>query len=267
MSDQQQPVFRLGFAELARLLGPDIVGEPVENEHYAANGDSQQLTTRGLMVWRKADNWTAFTDGYRTWVNGPNGVQERLNTERFDWERHPADISSVRYVGSPNYWPDRPYGPPIALVLHTEAGSEAGTQAWFQNPVAEVSAHFGVGLDGSIDQFVRLGDRAWANGVEETGSRWGEVYTGPAGFVRNPNNWTVSIETEDKGDPAQPVTDHQYLGVLAVARLAIGQYPSIGWLLRHADISPLSRPNCPGPRWVQSGRFAQLAADLGLRTL
>ena len=37
----------------------------------------------GLLVWRKADNHTAFTDGYRTWVNGPYGLQVRLNTARF----------------------------------------------------------------------------------------------------------------------------------------------------------------------------------------
>jgi hypothetical protein len=77
--------FKLGFATLATLI-PDEVGDPLEEERYAANGDSQQLTTGGLMVWRKADNWTAFTDGHRTWVNGPYGLQVRLNTERFDWE-------------------------------------------------------------------------------------------------------------------------------------------------------------------------------------
>ncbi len=37
-------------------------------------------------MWRKADNWTAFTDGYRTWINGPNGLEQRLNSERFPWE-------------------------------------------------------------------------------------------------------------------------------------------------------------------------------------
>ncbi len=26
------------------------------------------------MAWRKADNWTAFTNGYKTWLNGPNGL-------------------------------------------------------------------------------------------------------------------------------------------------------------------------------------------------
>lgn len=38
------------------------------------------------MVWRKADNWTACTDGYRLWINGPDGLVQPFNTERFDWE-------------------------------------------------------------------------------------------------------------------------------------------------------------------------------------
>jgi hypothetical protein len=39
------------------------------------------------MVWRKADNWTAFTNGSITWINGPEGVQDRPNDVRFLWER------------------------------------------------------------------------------------------------------------------------------------------------------------------------------------
>jgi len=77
--------FRLGFAELAGSI-PDVVGRPVEDEHHGANGDALQQTTTGLMVWRKADNWTAFTDGSRTWVRGPYGVQVRSNDQRFPWE-------------------------------------------------------------------------------------------------------------------------------------------------------------------------------------
>ena len=78
--------FVLGFATLRDLIGRTIVGECLENEHHGANGDSRQQTTGGLLVWRKADNRTAFTDGYRTWINGPNGLEQRLNTERFEWE-------------------------------------------------------------------------------------------------------------------------------------------------------------------------------------
>ena len=77
--------FRMGFAALATQI-PAQVGQPIEAERYAANGDSQQRTSQGLMVWRKADNWTAFTNGSRTWVNGPDGAVERSNDERFAWE-------------------------------------------------------------------------------------------------------------------------------------------------------------------------------------
>jgi hypothetical protein len=78
--------FRLGFKAIADRI-PAVVGSCLEDEHFnPANGDSLQQTSRGLLVWRKADNFTAFTDGHRSWVNGPYGLQQRLNTERFPWE-------------------------------------------------------------------------------------------------------------------------------------------------------------------------------------
>jgi hypothetical protein len=78
--------FVLGFQTLHDLI-PQIVGECLEDEHYdPVNGDGLQATTNGLLVWRKADNSAAFTNGARTWVNGPFGLQTRLNLERFSWE-------------------------------------------------------------------------------------------------------------------------------------------------------------------------------------
>src|SRR5512133_3975529 len=85
VSAQSTFQFTLGFKALADQI-PNVVGQPVEDEHHSANGDALQRTTTGLMVWRKADNWTAFTDGASTWINGPDGVQERANGDRFPWE-------------------------------------------------------------------------------------------------------------------------------------------------------------------------------------
>lgn len=84
--------FRLGFKTLRDLIGHEIVGECLENEHYNAIGDSNQHTTGGLLAWRKADNWTAFTDGYWTWINGPQGLVKRLNTDRYTWEADYAEV-------------------------------------------------------------------------------------------------------------------------------------------------------------------------------
>ena len=82
--------FILGFATLKSAIddaeGPEKVGTCLEDQRFAANGNAEQQTTGGLLVWRKQDNFTAFTDGYRTWVNGPQGLQVRLNTESFAWE-------------------------------------------------------------------------------------------------------------------------------------------------------------------------------------
>jgi hypothetical protein len=90
--------FVLGFAALEQL-SPAQVGTCLANEAYnPVNGDTLQQTTGGLLVWRKSDSWTAFTDGYRTWVNGPYGLQERLNTQRFAWEANPESLPPA---GSP----------------------------------------------------------------------------------------------------------------------------------------------------------------------
>lgn len=88
-SAQEGPHFQLGFRTLADMI-PAIVGTPIEEERSAPNGDSLQKTTTGLMAWRKADNWTAFTDGARSWINGPDGLQERSNDERLPWEAQVA---------------------------------------------------------------------------------------------------------------------------------------------------------------------------------
>jgi hypothetical protein len=91
--------FSLGFKALHDRI-PDVVGSCLVDEHHnPANGDGLQETSGGLLVWRKADNFTAFTDGYRSWVSGPYGVQERLNTESFDWERAAAPASRPRAGG------------------------------------------------------------------------------------------------------------------------------------------------------------------------
>lgn len=87
--------FVLGFATLHDMI-PQIVGNCLENEHHnPENGDGLQATTHGLMVWRKADNFTAFTDGFRSWVNGPYGLQERLNSQRFFWEFNPQNLTVI----------------------------------------------------------------------------------------------------------------------------------------------------------------------------
>ncbi|SRR6266702_1521459 len=48
------------------------------------------------------------------------------------------------------------------VVLHIMEGILDGTDSWFRNPQAQASAHFGVGKDGRIYQWVDTADKAWA---------------------------------------------------------------------------------------------------------
>jgi plastocyanin len=83
----QPCTFVLGFKALHDMI-PDVVGDCTANEtHNPQNGDGLQTTARGLLVYRKADNWTAFTNGSMTWINGPCGLQSRPNDQTFPWER------------------------------------------------------------------------------------------------------------------------------------------------------------------------------------
>ena len=100
--------FILGFATLKALIdeveGESKVGECLEDQRFnPVNGDALQQTTGGLMVWRKLDNWTAFTDGYRTRINGPNGLEARLNTETFSWEAQPTPTPTPAPTPVPDY--------------------------------------------------------------------------------------------------------------------------------------------------------------------
>lgn len=183
----------------------------------------------------------------------------------------PAEASAPELSRWPsiNRWIGRPYGPPIAFVVHTESGGESGTVAEFLSSASQFSAHYAAALDGTLNCYVDPSDRAWANGILEPGNHWPDVaYDCGIDPIVNPNHVTVSCETDDGGDLCQPVTDHQYRAVLCAAREAKRRYPrSLKYLLRHADISPQSRPNCPGDRWTASGRFAALARELGLKTV
>ncbi len=216
------------------------------------------VTQRDLIAWNPIDDPDVIAAGQVLRTSGAIATRPRAAVR----QSFGAVIGpTVSKTPSKHSWPGRPYGDPIAIVLHTAAGSLEGMDAWFLNEESDHSAHFGIGLDGRVHQYVDLKDRAWANGAIEAGSTW----PGPSSI--NPNHITISIETEDFGNALQPVTEEQYRATLAAARIAIKHYPKIQYLVTHRAISPVTRGMDPGTRWIRSGRFAALAADLGLEPI
>ncbi len=90
--------FELGFKVLHDAI-PDTVGQCLDNRRNTPSGDKVQHTTHGLLVWRKADSVSAFTDGSFSWMIGPDGLVKRRNSERFRWETLPGTRDNPVPVG------------------------------------------------------------------------------------------------------------------------------------------------------------------------
>jgi phosphohistidine phosphatase SixA len=79
--------FLFGFATVAELLGPQVVGSCVEDMRpITGNGNFEQRTTNGMLVSSALDGYIRFITDTWVWVWTPDGVYERAPNVRFDWE-------------------------------------------------------------------------------------------------------------------------------------------------------------------------------------
>ena len=94
------------------------------------------------------------------------------------------------WKGSPNFWVGREGHKPEGIVIHIMAGTLIGTDNWFNNPKSQVSAHYGIGKNGEIHQYVKEEDSAWQAGTVSNPST---LLVKPG---INPNLYTIGIEHE-----------------------------------------------------------------------
>ena len=142
----QEPCrFVMGFGRLRELVGAQKVGSCLEDEHFnLENGNAEQRTSGGLFVWRKADNFTAFTDGGTTWVNGPTGVQSRSNAERFPWEKDPVAASAPQPANAAATTPASTPPPSPSPTPRPQAATSEGSpslEALFPTPAEMPSGY------------------------------------------------------------------------------------------------------------------------------
>lgn len=157
------------------------------------------------------------------------------------------------WVGSPNYDAGRAGQKVLAIVDHIMDGTLVGTDSWFQNPNAQASAHFGVGKNGEIHQYVDINNKAWANGIVNRPD-WPLLIAGV-----NPNLYTVSIEHE--GNSGDALTEAQYQSSLALHRWLcseLGITPGTDTIIGHNRIDSVNRTNCPGNGFPWSRLFSDL---------
>jgi hypothetical protein len=186
--------FEFGFKTLHDLI-PDIVGNCTTNEmHNPENGDGLQLTTGGLLVWRRVDNWTAFTNGATTWVNGPFGLQSRPNGERFPWE--------AAAVPAPSPSPPAPSTPvPAQTAVPAQTPEPAptppGAVALVQQAIADAAKRTGV--DPSAIQVVSVEARDWPDsslGCPKPGFAYSQIVTPGFRIVLNAAGKQLEYHTD-----------------------------------------------------------------------
>ena len=103
---------------------------------------------------------------------------------------------------------------PRIFVVHIMEGTLAGTDSWFRNPAAQVSAHFGAGRKGELYQWVGTTNRAW--------------------HAEAANSYSVGCECEGDLETGETTLTAPQLEMVArVYHWSVKAYPDIAlWLCR-----------------------------------
>lgn len=87
-------------------------------------------------------------------------------------------MDGITWIGSPNHYNGRNGYTVTHITLHIMVGHLAGTDSVFLNPGSQASAHYGIGANGTVHQYVSEDDGSYSD----------------ANFASN--NSTISIEHE-----------------------------------------------------------------------
>lgn len=131
----------------------------------------------------------------------------------------------------------------MLIVLHTTVGTWSGAIDWFGRSESRVSAHYLVGLDGRIAQFVDEGDTARHAGRVRDPSAALVVERGG-----DPNLYSIGIEFEDGGRPRdveRPPAQYDAGAYLVASVAARWGIPIDGrHVIGHREIT--TAKDCPG---------------------
>lgn len=143
------------------------------------------------------------------------------------------------------------------IVIHVIEGSLKSCDNWFNNPAAQVSAHYGIGLHREIHQYVKEADTAFHAGrVDRPVS---ELVRSRAG--KNPNDYSIGIEHEGTADSEWPDTLYADSALLVALIAKQHNIPlDRKHVVAHREI--YAPKTCPGKGDVD--RIVAMARDISL---
>lgn len=154
-----------------------------------------------------------------------------------------------------NFRPNRGTFQPEAVVLHRTGGSLSDIDARCNQGGSFSSAHYGVGTDGLIHQYVEESDTAFHAGVVVSPT-WLLIKPG-----QNPNLYTIGIELA--GNAGEPITDAEYEGaagliaeILRRCQIAV----DVNHVVLHSEIR--ADRDCPGKGFDRNQFLTRIQAAL-----
>ncbi|QHT67747.1 N-acetylmuramoyl-L-alanine amidase [Rhodocytophaga rosea] len=155
-------------------------------------------------------------------------------------------ITVDKRIPSPNFTPGRRSFKPEAIVIHIMEGTLAGTDSWFANRASKVSAHFGIGSNGTLHQYVEIANTAWHSGRVNNPTWIGIKANGLRAYF-NPNYYTIGIEHEGFGMTAWTSAMYNKSAEL-IAHLCLDHHIPLdrAHIVGHHEI--YSVKSCPGHR-------------------
>lgn len=163
---------------------------------------------------------------------------------------------------SPNHNIGRKGQLPDMIACHITEGSFSGTISWINNRSSHVSYHYVVARDGQIVQAVDIINTAWSNGttsgVANNSNRHSRIDVVRQRNI-NANLYTISIGFEGRLSEKQGnLSTAQLIAAVNLIshirsevkrifgkEIALNRESIVG----HRDITPLWKPNCPGPEF------------------
>lgn len=160
-----------------------------------------------------------------------------------------AMVDKLVDIPADNYTQGRGTQAVDTVVVHVMDGWLKGTDGWFANSDSNVSAHFGIGFDGTIHQYVNLGNTAWHAGSWKVNQR------------------SVGIEHEGRPNSPELWNEKQLEASAKLAALICLYYGlSVDAIKPHSQFNPGHR--CPGDRfpWPQyRKRVSDLMAEYAVQ--